>query len=207
MNSSFKDKIEKIVKDNVERFKSKTENKNHYKDFSSSINAEVNSIVGDVLGEVYRNYRPEDYETKELFVEDVLNKCSILMTQRTHNSGRFSGLINSYQLKHKQHEILTDEIKQAVRHDWHDKLRFLLFRTLTAAGVAGAAVGMAMFAHNLGYETALIKKKKTEQKMTEVIKSIETTQTLPIKSKTITQKIPAKSEMKDSKQCVNAALG
>ena len=201
MDSLFKDKIGKIVMDNVERFKSKTTNKNHYQDFSNRLDQDVKGVLTDVLREVHQRYQPDKYQTRELFVEDVLEKCSILITQRSHNTRRFDGLLNSYQVKHKQHEALTDEIKQAVKHDWYDILRFLLFRILTTAGIAGAAVGMAMFAHSLGYETALIKKKSPEQNVAEVIKTKEITQTVPAKSKVkaITQILSTELETKDSK--------
>ncbi|MDX2368497.1 MAG: hypothetical protein QNK36_08870 [Colwellia sp.] len=201
MDSLFKDKVRKIVEDNVEKFKSKTSNTNNYKDFSNSLDQEVNSVLTDVLQEVHQRYKPENYKTKELFVEDVLEKCSILITQRSHRVRRFDRLLNSYQVKHVQHEALTDEIKQAIKHDWYDKLRFLLFRILTTIGIAGAAIGMAMFAQTQGYETVLIKKKSPVQKAAEVIKVKELTQAIPVKpkAKVITQALSTVQSTTDSK--------
>jgi len=201
MDNSFKDKIKGLVKASNELHKNKTSNLNEYKNLNATIDTELNNAVTDALKEAFNLSKNREFRNQQEFLDTVLEKSLVKATSVGHNNNRFQRIKANHQRMTNQYEKITNEIKQAVKHDWYDKLRFLLFRILTTAGIAGAAVAMAIFAHSLGYETALIKKKSPEQKVAEVIKTKELTQTLPAKSnaKAITQILSTELESKDSK--------
>lgn len=188
MDNSFKGIIKAIVKASNEFYKNKTSNKSEFQNMSSTLDSELKNAVIDALTESYRLSRNQNYNTNQEFLDAVLEPSLNKAIKPQHSQRRFDKIRANHQRMTSQYEKITDEIKQAVKHDWYDKLRFLLFRILTTAGIAGTAVGMAMLAHSLGYETALIKKKSPEQKVAEVIKT-----------KAITQILSTELETKDSK--------
>jgi len=177
MNGDFAKKIRNIVTLNNSELGRTVSNR--YKgsaDFNRGFDNDLDTLVKQIKSDAIvcaRGVGVTDIEKFEALLDAKTSK--VLLTQG--NSHRFQKVKSSVTTYISVFNSLTDEIEQETKHDYASKRRFLLFRVLTTLGIAGAALGMAMFANVLGYETAILKKIDNKPK-TEVLKNISK-QSLP----------------------------
>lgn len=158
MNGDFGKRIKEIIIKFNEKLKLNEHNR--YKE-NSEFNAEFDAQLGTMISQIKsdviqcaKTAKGIDIEEFERLLEVKLKKVLLI----NGNTDRFQKVRSSVNMYIRNFNLITNEIKQVVKHDYASKRRFLLFRVLTTLGIAGAALSMAMFAHWLGYETAILKK-------------------------------------------------
>ena len=126
-----------------------------YEEFDQALDEVVNSIIEEIKQHAWVTAE-RGLQTQEEFVAELNQRTNrVLMNNNTHKLHYIKSSFHWFCTNYKD---LSDEITQEVKHDYGSKRRFLLFRIFTTLGIAGAALGMAMFANFIGYETAILKK-------------------------------------------------
>ncbi|WP_105213678.1 hypothetical protein [Pseudoalteromonas sp. T1lg22] len=181
MSTPFKENIREAIKSINMDYSRATHLPKSQEEFEKILDKQLEKVIEDVMRQAYTSIEYNNYKSQDDFIGSAKGMCMEKGLNSFGRGTRMEVILNTYNTMHAHHKDITNEIKQMVKHDWYDKVRFLFFRILTTAGVAGTAIGVAIFAHSLGYETALIKKTSPEAVSAKAIDAKELTPNLTIK--------------------------
>ncbi|WP_105258529.1 hypothetical protein [Pseudoalteromonas sp. T1lg88] len=182
MSKSTSEKVAEKINEFNNNYSNQTYKPMEPEKYNNILNGSINQIIYAAMELSYQRLTRGNYRNQQEFMSQ--NTDDFLKPHGQSGSlsnDKLDQVMNVYQVMYNHHFAITDTTKQINKQDWKEKGRFLLFRILTTIGVAGAAIGMAMLANSLGYETALIKKTSPEAVSAKAIDAKELTPNLTIK--------------------------
>lgn len=80
-----------------------------------------------------------------------------IVEDEANGNGSFNQTLKTYNALQQQLASMTDRRKQAVKADFLDRSRFLIFRMLTAIGIATVILATGYLAHKWGIPLPLLR--------------------------------------------------